>query len=406
MAGSTRSGAVEELRGLRITSLDDDDEEEEEQEVAIDDDDDEEANDYVVLGFVKKPKNSCSLLRHFFPSKAGGIPAWLDPINLPSERSFLCDICGEPLQFLLQVYAPEDMEYAFHRMIFVFICTSLACLRRDQHEQWKRHPERPSRSVKVFRCQLPRSNPFYSSEPPNKDDKPCRAGATLCTWCGTWKGIKQCPSCRKANYCSEKHRVKHSQLGHDYDCQRLRVASDSCDSSLSDRGTMTVELQQVACTTIWPEFKIDQEDESAFDTQMSEDNGGANSLVTRNRTDDTIMSIMQAFEGDDEKKSWAYFEERISLAPEQVLRYCRDPGAKPLWPMSSGRPSKDDLPKCSYCNGPLRFEFQILPQLLYYFRVRNDVDSLDWATVVVYTCEASCEASVAYKEEYAWVQLS
>lgn len=40
-------------------------------------------------------------------------------------------------------------------------------------------------------------------------------------------------------------------------------------------------------------------------------------------------------------------------------RYCRDPGAKPLWPMSSGRPSKDDLPKCSYCNGPLHFEFQV-----------------------------------------------
>lgn len=74
MAGSSRSDAVEELRGLRITSLDDDDEEEEEQEVAIDDDDDEDANDYVVLGFVKKPKNSGSLLRHFFPSKAGGIP--------------------------------------------------------------------------------------------------------------------------------------------------------------------------------------------------------------------------------------------------------------------------------------------------------------------------------------------
>lgn len=72
MAGND---AVEDLRGLRITSLDDDDEEEEEQEeIAIGDDDEEEANDCVVLGFVKKPKNSRSLLRHFFPSKAGGLP--------------------------------------------------------------------------------------------------------------------------------------------------------------------------------------------------------------------------------------------------------------------------------------------------------------------------------------------
>lgn len=50
--------------------------------------------------------------------------------------------------------------------------------------------------------------------------------------------------------------------------------------------------------------------------------------------------------------------------------------------------------------------FQVLPQLLYYFGVKNDVDSLDWATIVAYTCMASCEASVSYKEEFVWVQLS
>lgn len=149
--------------------------------------------------------------------------------------------------------------------------------------------------------------------------------------------------------------------------------------------------------------------------------------------------------------------------------------------MSSGRPSKNDIPNCSYCGGPRGFEFQvwsyfpltcffflflgtllfstcsfsmylchhlliyvdsdfpfsmysglfhhlliyldsdlplkplayvciwsfqILPQLLYYFGVKNDVDSLDWATIVVYTCEASCEESGRYKEEFGWVQLA
>lgn len=48
---------------------------------------------------------------------------------------------------------------------------------------------------------------------------------------------------------------------------------------------------------------------------------------------------------------------------------------------------------------------QILPQLLYYFGVQNDVNSLDWSTIVIYTCEASCDESMAYKEEFAWVQL-
>lgn len=48
---------------------------------------------------------------------------------------------------------------------------------------------------------------------------------------------------------------------------------------------------------------------------------------------------------------------------------------------------------------------QIMPQLLYYLGVKNDPDSLDWATIVVYTCLESCETSMGYIEEFAWVQL-
>ena len=77
MAGSLRSDSMEEFKGLRITSLDDDDDDEEEQDIVIDEDDeddDDEENEDVFLGFVKKPKNPRSLLRNFFPSKAGGVP--------------------------------------------------------------------------------------------------------------------------------------------------------------------------------------------------------------------------------------------------------------------------------------------------------------------------------------------
>ncbi|KAM1484265.1 hypothetical protein TB2_035470 [Malus domestica] len=413
MAGTLKGDGTEEFKGLRITSLDDDSDQEEEQreqDIAMDDDDeeeeDEEARNSVILGFLKKPKKARSLLRHFFPSKAGGVPAWLDPENLPSGRSCFCDICGEPLQFVLQVYAPEEKESAFHRTLFVFMCTSMVCLRRDQHEQWKCQRDKPSRSVKVFRCQLPRDNPFYSSEPPKKDstDDPLKAGAALCSWCGTWKGSKRCTGCRKALYCSEKHWVKHSRSGHEHDCQRLRIQlGDS--SSANSESTSTVILK-VASNHLWPEYKIIQEPESSYDTEMPDDNVGTNSLISSNRMDDGLMSIADNFTGDGDRKSWASFHVRIALAPEQILRYCRSPGATPLWPVSSGRPSTADIPKCSYCSGPMCFEFQIMPQLLFYFNVKNDVDSLDWATIAVYTCEASCDASVVYKEEFAWVQLS
>ncbi|KAJ0581316.1 putative programmed cell death protein [Helianthus annuus] len=40
-------------------------------------------------------------------------------------------------------------------------------------------------------------------------------------------------------------------------------------------------------------------------------------------------------------------------------------------------------------------QVQILPQLLYFLKVENDYNSLDWATIVVYTCEASCDGSLS-----------
>ncbi|XAR61374.1 hypothetical protein NMG60_11035058 [Bertholletia excelsa] len=418
MDGRTGGDSLAKLGGLRITSLEEQEDEEfevngdgnglvdddDDDDFYMDEDDDEQVP--VTLGFVEKPKHQWSLLRQLFPSKAGGFPAWLDPINLPSGKSCVCDHCGEPLQFVLQVYAPlSEKESTFHRTLFVFMCSSMSCLLKDQHEQWKHQPDRASRCVKVFRCQLARSNAFYSSEPPRRDgsDKPSRTEAALCNWCGTWRGDKVCGSCRRARYCSEKHQALHWRSRHKIECQQLSICPQAPNAS---RTSLLAEIQAAGSNELWPEYEIINEDEGEFDTKMSEDNRYTNSLISRCQGDESLNPLLDNFEGDDDRKSWASFQERIARAPEQVLRYCRDDRAKPLWPMSSGRPSKIDIPKCSYCGGSRGFEFQILPQLLYYFGVKNDVDSLDWATIVVYTCEASCDGSGSYKEEFAWVQLA
>ncbi|KAI3994150.1 hypothetical protein MKX01_012407 [Papaver californicum] len=374
----------------------------------IDQEEEEEDEEPVTLGFLEKPKNLNSLLPQFFPSKAGGTPAWLDPVDLPSERSRTCGICGDPLQFLLQVYAPiSGKESTFHRTLFVFMCSSMTCLLQDQHQQWKRQPEKQCRSVKVLRCQLPRSNAYYSSEPPKlaKISRSPGVGAALCNWCGTWKGDKICSSCRSARYCSEKHQAVHWRSGHKQACKHINISSQLSESSTSNG--KTTSNQVVASNSLWPEFEIFNEDEAdyEYDTEISENNYSS-SLVVKEQKDASVEAMMGDFEGDDDRRSWTSFQVRVGKAPEQVLRYTQDSKAKPLWPMASGRPSKADFPKCNYCDGPLCFEMQILPQLLYFFGVKNDVDSLDWATIAVYTCADSCDTSVAYKEEFAWVQLN
>jgi hypothetical protein len=77
--------STKKLSSLRITSLDDDDDETEiphqppqaglsTAEADYEDDDDEEEEAEVTLGVLSKPKHPGLLLRHLFPSKAGGIP--------------------------------------------------------------------------------------------------------------------------------------------------------------------------------------------------------------------------------------------------------------------------------------------------------------------------------------------
>eukprot|EP00878_Enallax_costatus_P032723 GHUV01035983.1.p1 GENE.GHUV01035983.1~~GHUV01035983.1.p1 ORF type:complete len:276 (+),score=76.74 GHUV01035983.1:738-1565(+) len=107
-----------------------------------------------MLGYVDYPDKPTDLLRHRFPSKVGGVPAWLDPLNLPTAQQLTCSVTGQTMRFLLQVYCPVDDNPidAFHRMIFLFISP-----RGDELHQ--------RGAVRALRCQLPRANPFYGDSP-------------------------------------------------------------------------------------------------------------------------------------------------------------------------------------------------------------------------------------------------
>ena len=59
------------------------------------------------LGFCERAPSE-TLQRQFFPSKVGGRPAWLDPVDVPTAAQLKCLYTREPLDFLLQVYASVD----------------------------------------------------------------------------------------------------------------------------------------------------------------------------------------------------------------------------------------------------------------------------------------------------------
>lgn len=165
-----------------------------------------------LLGFPEESQTSSALLRHHFPSKLGGRPAWLNPHDVPPATTLLCPITHKPMLFVcqvrcpasqlpssrchahrsrrnprpsrvagnatlsaprprsswshsitrgervLQLYAapqagsPEDHDGAFHRSLFLFVSPSAKCIAEPG-------------AVKVLRCQLPRANDYYAFDP-------------------------------------------------------------------------------------------------------------------------------------------------------------------------------------------------------------------------------------------------
>lgn len=70
-------------------------------------------------------------------------------------------------------------------------------------------------------------------------------------------------------------------------------------------------------------------------------------------------------------------------------RYSREDGSSPLW--LRGVSGGEGGGRCQHCGSAMVFEMQLTPQLLLHLRVTGSPGSaLEFGTVVVFTCAASC----------------
>ena len=164
----------------------------------------------VELGFVED-REAALLKSRFFPSKVGGKPAWLALNNIPKPEQLSCRICAKPTIFLLQVYSPkEDSPEAFHRTLFLFVCSNPDCSKVNNSD-----------NLIIFRSQLSRENDFYSTEPPKVIPLQWEPKASnyqsLCVVCGC-SGPKSCGKCHKRSYCSRRHQTIDWKAGHNKSC--------------------------------------------------------------------------------------------------------------------------------------------------------------------------------------------
>lgn len=354
-----------------------------------------------LLGFVDPPRHACDLLRHRFPSKVGGRPAWLDPVHLPTRDQLTCPATGHLMQFLIQVYAPtEDNLNAFHRSIYIFLSPDGSSLSSPG-------------AVKAFRCQLPRKNCFYPFDPPKKE---ARAPPALST--SQLEASLQRDPWKSEEYATAKETIKQNKPSSPFE---NTGKNDAKSQQKSQQPALFTEAELV----VEPE---------PDETAPERDHQTAALIAKYQRhteiegeyTEEELPTeIVDSFENavPEAQQHFAYFAAQIAKEPSQVLRYCFEPGARPLCPAPGGIPEADSVPCCPCCGASRRFEFQVMPQLLNHLGVDvADPKAPDWGTIVVYSCSKSCgggsgggvggnelEASPennksSYIEEFVWVQ--
>lgn len=101
------------------------------------------------------------------------------------------------------------------------------------------------------------------------------------------------------------------------------------------------------------------------------------------------------------------FMKRISICPQQILRYCR--GGKPLFISEPPSNMAQVVSACGSCGGPRTFELQLMPALVSLLRREDGGGAeaeLEFGTVLVYTCTNSCwtAGSGSAVEEFCFVQ--
>ncbi|KAM4041386.1 programmed cell death protein 2 [Anomaloglossus baeobatrachus] len=347
------------------------------------------------LGFVQECE-PWRLLSPQFPSKVGGRPAWLGEVGLPGLERLQCGVCMKPLAFLLQVYAP--CTGSFHRTLFLFICRDPTCHRAGE-----------KRCYKVFRNQLQRKNDTYSYGPPPDSPPPygehfigfqLKCGLRLCRVCGCL-GPKSCSKCHKVNYCDRLHQVMDWKAQHKRLCGQV---SGLYQVEVADHKFLFPEYELV---TEPEELDSDTnlDDESTLshmdvESMMSNTSSNLESSMDDMKLNEVELMAMAKHESEEDK-AFRRFKKRISIEPEQVLRYSK--GGEPLWIALQNVPGENDISNCD-CGAKRAFEFQVMPQLLNHLKVDSLQQSIDWGVLAVYTCSANCNAETRYVEEFLWKQ--
>ena len=345
-----------------------------------------------------------SMRRQHFPCKVGGKPAWLDPVDVPTAKQLKCLYTREPLDFLMQIYAPVDEEpTAFHRSIFVFVSPHGGDLHRPG-------------AVRAFRSQLPRDNEFYP-------DEPARVGGPLQELSDAQQARYDARNDRWADRPTDVGALVHAPKT--FPERELVVEPETFDDaaeSASDGdgdgdGEGDGDGDGDGDESAYPTARVPTTEDPDETRQRDAKAVPAELLGKGSDVSARELRELEKMQDKDQVQLSRFHLRLRRSDPTQVIRYCFDEGADVLWPSVTRAPPRDEksVPPCPRCSAPRAFEFQVLPQIINHLDVDSELASaVDFGTMAVYTCSKSCapprtesaageDVSVAYAEEVVLV---
>lgn len=248
----------------------------------------------------------------------------------------------------------------------------------------------------MFRCQLPRENDFYDSEPASEDivQEEIPARVKLCSVCGC-KGTLTCSKCKSVNYCGAAHqKIDWTQGKHKNSCGNTTNEEKGQNDLLFEEYELLIDPEELdSGRTNESEVQAEARQMREYEKFLANQRENVDELSTV--PDEEFNKIVNSV---DEDETFNEFKKRIEHDKQQVLRYERK--GEPLWITDKNIPKKESIPNCQLCGSKRVFEFQIMPQLL---NSLNKPD-IDWGVIAVYTCEKCCDTNGEYADEFVFKQ--
>eukprot|EP00741_Cyanophora_paradoxa_P000229 tig00000402_g222.t1 len=409
------------------------------------------AEDSVVLGFVSSEIEEDS---DAYESKFGGWPIWLGPA--PAEGDVRCGECGGPTFLVVQAYAPLAPARAHQRALHVFCCPKPKC--SGSSRGWKALRSQEGASASALAAEAAEKKKPPPPEPvPMAPSEPAKAVGEFGE--AMWDDVPEegsawCPSTAAPVPTADLDElIRMRELALEEKAARPKASAPPKSQQRSSQGpdaTAAARPKPQHEQTRWgvhlaPHYmEVDYEPPAEAEAPPEAELAHARELYEeyrrREAAGDEGPGTPTGAEGggggdpegyeraEGEQRAMLRFQKRMGRSPEQALRYLSGTAA-PLW-ASGPVPPPEAVPACERCGGPRRAELQLVPPLLLHLNALASAlepppaaasssssspegspnptalleDGMDWGTVTVFSCAASCGDDAGSHPEFVFVQ--